>query len=608
SVAKHGDAFVCDWEYCTDLFHPDTITRMTEHFEVLLVGIINKPEQTISQLPLLTETEQEQLQTWNQTETDYPEELTIVDLFEERVKKTPDNIALVFEDQQLSYRELNRKANQLAHYLISLKTGNDNGPLIADNSLVGICVERSLEMVIGLLGILKAGNAYVPFDSEYPLLRLQFMLDNSSVPVMLSQSHLLERLSLPKTKVVCLDSEWEQIETYSGKNPARQSGPKDLAYVIYTSGSTGKPKGVMVEHLGLANIIQAQVQKFDIQTGSQILQFVSLCFDVATADIAMTLFQGATLHLLPKQSIVVGENLLSQLRQRKITHLQIPVSVLSTLVLEELPDLQVIIVGGDVCTSELVTKWSKGRKFINAYGPTESTVCVSLNECKDDGNSPLIGKPIANTHIYILDSDHNPAPPRIPGELCIAGRGLARGYLNHPGLTIEKFIEIEIFGKRQRLYKTGDLARWLPDGNLEFLGRLDNQVKLRGFRIELSEIEVNLSQHEAVKEAVVVLHNKKDNPCLAAYVTLAMSIDEVAGILRTWLKSRLPEYMLPSNFTVLDKLPLTPNGKIDCKALPVPDLTTFTGTYEAPRTDTEERLVEVWNHVLRQTTIGIHDN
>ncbi len=607
SVAERGDLFVCDWEYCTDLFRSDTVKRMTEHFRILLEGIINIPEQALSQLPLLTETEQLQLQNCNKTETNYSKDLTIVDLFEAQVKKTPDNIALVFENQQLSYRELNEKSNQVANYLISLKTDADNYTQVTYNSLVGICVERSLEMVIGLLGVLKAGGAYVPLDPDYPLSRLQFMLEDSNVDVLLSQSHLIERLPLSKSKVVCLDSQWQQFEACSGENPVRQSRPEKLAYVIYTSGSTGKPKGVMVEHLGLANLIHAQVQQFDIQSGSQILQFVSLSFDVATADIAMTLSQGATMYLLPKEFLVLGENLLSYLGLRKITHIQIPVSVLATLVPKKLPDLKVIIVGGDVCSSELVAKWSCGRKFINAYGPTESTVCATLSDCKDDGNLPSIGKPIANTKIYILDTNHNPTPPGIPGELCIAGIGLARGYLDRPELTAEKFIEIEIFDKRQRIYRTGDLARWLPDGNLEFLGRLDNQVKLRGVRIELGEIESILRKYESVKDTVVALYKEKDNPVLVAYVTLAMPIDNVSKVLRTWLKIHLPEYMLPASFTVLEKLPLTSNGKIDRKALPMPDLS-IKSKQHSPLSETENLLCNLWSDILgvEVTSISSH--
>ncbi len=629
SIAEQGDELVCDWEYCTDLFRQETIARMREHFQILLEGMVTNPLQSVSQLPLLTETETQRLQEWNKTETDYQKDKTIVNLFQEQVEKTPDNIAVVFEDRQLTYRELNRKSNQLAHYLLNLKSETDNSSLITENCIVGICIERSLEMVIGLLGILKAGGAYVPLDPEYPEQRLQFMLEDSQVPVLLTQSNLLDMLPVvgaslsgcSRPNVVCLDSEWETITNYSAENQIRQSGPGDLAYVIYTSGSTGQPKGVMIRHFGLINLIYDQIQQFDIQSGSQILQFVSLSFDVAMADIAITLSQGGTLHLLLKQSLSVGENLIPKLRYNKITHIQIPVSVLATLESENLPDLQVVIVGGETCPSELVTKWSSGRKFINAYGPTEMTVCATLTECQADGNLPPIGKPISNTKIYILDINLNPIPLGIPGELCIAGAGLARGYLNCPDLTEEKFIEIEVFGKPQRIYKTGDLARWLPDGNLEYLGRLDHQIKLRGFRIELGEIEANLSRYDAVREAVVVFYDKDDNKRLIAYVTLdneqsrvysseALLTDNRTLIteLRSWLKARLPEYMVPSSFTVLDTMPLTPNGKIDRKALPTHDLQVFQNSYEAPRTDTEQRLVDVWENVLKLSGIGIHDN
>ncbi|RKZ91700.1 MAG: non-ribosomal peptide synthetase [Candidatus Parabeggiatoa sp. nov. 1] len=600
SIAEHGDVFICDWEYNTDLFRPETITLLSEHFHVLLEGILNHSEQSLSKLPILTEAEQQQLLAWNQTETDYPKDQTIVDLFQAQVEKTPENIAVVFEGQALSYQVLNTKANQLAYYLMTLEVGAE--------TLVGICVERSLEMVIGLLGILKAGGAYVPLDPDYPQQRLQFMLEDSSVAVLFSQSHLLERLPVSTAKVVCLDSEWEQIAAGSGENPPRQSGPKNLAYVIYTSGSTGMPKGVMIEHIGLTNLIQVQIQAFDIIQESRLLQFASFSFDASVSEMATTLTSGATLQLGSTNKFLPDEQFIKLINRQSITHVTLPPSFLVALPQEKLSGLETMVVAGEVCSSELVTKWSSGRKFINAYGPTESTVCATMTECQADGNSPPIGKPIANTKITILDANHNPTPLGIPGELCIAGAGLARGYLNRPELTAEKFIEIEVFGKPQRLYKTGDKARWLPDGNLEYQGRLDHQVSLRGFRIELSEIEVSLSQHEAVKEAVVVLYNVDSNPRLVAYVTLAIKTDEVSYVLRTWLKTRLPEYMLPASFTVLDKLLLTPNGKINRKALPAPDSLATNKHYQAPRDTVELQLAPIWENVLEVRPIGINDN
>ncbi len=617
SVSEQSDQFVCYWEYNTDLFRPDTVTRMAEHFQVLLEWIVKNPEQTLMQFSLLTETDQQQLLAWNQTETNYREDQTIVDLFEAQVEKTPDNVAVVFENHELSYRELNRKSNQLAHYLLSLKCCKNNGILHTDNCLVGICIERSMEMVIGLLAILKAGRAYVPLDPDYPLSRLQFMLEDSSVPVLLSQSPLMERFPVSRAHVVCLDTEWEQIACYSGENPERQSGPEELAYVIYTSGSTGIPKGAMNLHKGICNRLLWMQDAYKLTVADTVLQKTPFSFDVSVWEFWWPLFVGARLTIAKPGGHKESDYLIKLIEQEQITTIHFVPSMLQVFLQEpavqDCHSLKRVICSGEALPVELEVRFLTRLPAVelhNLYGPTEAAVDVTYWACQRDNplNCVPIGVPIANTQIYILDVHHNSAPPGIPGELCIAGKGLARGYLNRPELTAGKFIEIEMFGKRQRIYRTGDLARWLPDGNLEFLRRLDNQVKLRGFRIELSEIEVTLSQNEAVKEAVVALYNKEDNSSLAAYVTLTMSIDDVSGVLRTWLKARLPEYMLPASFTVLEKIPLTPNGKIDRKALPIPDLTTFFETYEAPRTDTEQRLVEVWNHVLKQANIGIHDN
>jgi len=607
SVAEHSDVFVCDWEYNTDLFRPDTITRMTEHFQVLLEGVLNNSEQALSQLPLLTEAEQQQLQIWNQTETDYPKDQTIVDLFQAQVEKTPNNIAVVFEEQVLSFSELNTKANQLAHYLITLGLGAE--------TLVGICVERSVDMVIGLLGILKAGGAYVPLDPNYPKERLQFMLENSELTVLLSQSHLLERLPLSMAKVICLDSELEQIVDYSRENPVRQSGPENLAYVIYTSGSTGVPKGTLLTHKSLSNYLNWALNEYNPTQGSGVPVQSSIAFDATITSLYLPLLSGTRAILLPEKQEL--DNLAKILRHSnqlsliKITpaHLE----ALNQQLEKYAQSTYALIIGGEALTTGQIQPWltyAPQVRLINEYGPTESVVgcCIYDARGQTDLSSHVpIGRPIANTQIYILDANHNPTPLGIPGELCIAGRGLARGYLNRPSLTSEKFIEIEIFGKHQRIYKTGDLARWLPDGNLEYLGRLDHQVKLRGFRIELGEIEATLIQHEIVKEAVVILHNQEDNPSLVAYVTLDRSIDEASVVLRTWLKTRLPEYMLPANFTVLDKLPLTPNGKINRKALPVPDLA-IQAEQQAPRTETEHLLCNLWSQVLGIEVTSILSN
>jgi amino acid adenylation domain-containing protein len=579
-------------EYRTDLFEKATIERMIGHFQTLLEGIVANPLEHISELPLLTKHEQHQLVQWNDTQIDYPKDKCIHQLFEAQVESTPEAVAVRFEDQQLTYRELNKNANQLAYYLQTLG--------VKPEVLVGICVERTIEMVIGLLGILKAGGAYVPIEPNYPLARIRYMLEDSTAPLLLTQSHLKAQLSELEHESVVVYLDEVDLANQPTENPLSNNFAKDLAYVIYTSGSTGKPKGVMIEHFGAVNLATFQHHYFHTNTDSRILQFASLSFDAATWEVLMSLCSGATLQLVPMSQIQT--DLTDILQKQAITHATLPPSVLNVLSNSNLSHLKYLIVAGEACSPELVRQWTQpGRHFINAYGPTETTVCASVFECTPDGDKPPIGQSIANTRIYILDKNNQPLPPSIPGELCIAGDGLARGYLNRPELTAEKFIEVELFGKTERIYKTGDLAKWLPDGNLEYLGRIDHQVKLRGFRIELGEIEATLIQHENVKEAVVILQT--DNPRLVAYVTLAIPIDEVTGVLRTWLRARLPEYMLPASFTVLDKLPLTPNGKIDRNSKELSG-----ENFIAPRSHKEKRLADIWCQVLGIDKIGIHDN
>ena len=607
------------FKYNNDLFDVDTIKRMAEHFEVLLRGIIQDPVQQITALPLLTQEEQQYLLEWNQTETVYPKDKTIVDLFQEQVEKTPDNIALVFEDRQLTYRELNQKANQLSHYLLSLKTDTDNSPLITGNRLVGICVERSLKMVIGLLGILKAGCAYVPLDPYYPLQRVQFMIEDSQVSMLLTQSHLQERLPTSQMKVIDLEKEWEQIEGYSDENPVRQSGPEDLAYVIYTSGSSGKPKGVMVEHRAFANFLLSMQQRVGLTSTGKLLALTTLSFDIAALELYLPLITGAQTILISRNTANNGESLAHKLVEAQITIMQATPATWKMLIQSGWHQVTplTILCGGEALPPQLgQTLLKNSQQLWNVYGPTETTIWSTMHNVTLHQEKPeLIGQPVANTHIYILDMNLNLTPPGIPGELCIAGAGLARGYLNRPELTREKFIEIELSGHCQRIYKTGDSARWLPDNtsddaNLEYLGRLDQQIKLRGFRIELGEIEAELSKHEAVGEAVVVLLDKVNDPCLAAFFTVTMPIDETVlnvSTLREHLRKMLPDYMIPSYFVQLEKIPLTSNGKTDKKALPNPkEAKIERGTgYIAPRDKLERKISLIWQEVLGIKNIGV---
>ncbi|MEH2305427.1 amino acid adenylation domain-containing protein [Nostoc sp.] len=594
------------WNYNTDLFDDSAIARMMGHFVTLLEAIVANPQQRIDQLPMLTQSEERQLLIeWNDTQVDYAFDKCIHQLFEEQVERTPDAVAVVFENQQLTYRELNSRANQLAYYLQSLGVKPD--------VLVGICVERSLEMVVGLLGILKVGGAYVPLDPEYPKDRLSFMLADAQVPVLISQQRLLDRLPEYQVKLICLDEVWSEILQNKQNNLIEVVKSSDLANVIYTSGSTGKPKGVTVEHTGLCNLAQAQIQAFGLSGDSRVLQFASFSFDACISEILMALGSGARLCLGTKDSIMPGMPLIERLKNDGITHVTLPPSALAVLPVEELPTLQTIIVAGEACPLELMRQWSKGRNFFNAYGPTEASVCAAIAKCTPKDQKISIGRPIANTQIYILDQNLQPVPVGVPGELHIGGAGLARGYLDRPELTQEKFIPNPFYNSKfkiqnSKLYKTGDLARYLTDGNIEYLGRIDNQVKIRGFRIELGEIEAALSQHQDVQSSVVIVREDiPGNKRLVAYIVPQPQITPTVSVLRSFLKEKLPEYMVPNAIVILESLPLTPNGKIDRRVLPEPS-SELSEKYVAPRTPIEEILAVIWQQVLKLELVGKHDN
>ena len=602
--------------YNSDLFVPETVRRMSEHLQVLLEGIAHNPEGDIYSLPMLTQAETRCLVEWNRTDRDYPSGETIVELFERQVEKTPSAVAVVFEEERLTYRRLNERANQLAHHLAVLmnraQTGTRNPR--TRNQLIAIAVERSAEMVIGLLGILKAGGAYLPIDPTYPAERIQYMLTDSAAPLLLTQSRLKAHLSvdMPSYEVICLDETGFQSQPTT--NPVVNRCMTDLAYVIYTSGSTGKPKGVMIEHKGLVNLVRSQIDTFRLLPESRVLQFASFSFDASVSEITTTLLSGAALYLPSKYILLDPTDFTVMMADEKISHVTLPPSFLNNLSAPALPpvlpDLKTLVVAGEACPAELMGQWAGQVRFINAYGPTENSVCTSMAVCSPNPDvSVHIGRPIPNIRIYILDSRFRPTPPGIPGELSVAGVGLARGYLNRPGLTAEKFVETELFGRKERIYKTGDLARLRPDGNLEYMGRLDHQVKVRGFRIELGEIEAVLGQQAFVREAVVTVYEAEGDRRLVAYFTRADDVpDSESNLkpadLRELLNLQLPDYMIPNYFIVLDKLPLTPNGKIDREALPAPELKTVTG--DKPATATEEILAGLWSKLFKGATINRH--
>ncbi len=604
--------------YSTVLFEAATIERMGGHLQCLLEGLVADPTQPICTLPLLTETERHQLLVaWNQTSTNYPREYCVHQLFEAQVACTPDAVALVYEEESLTYDELNRRANRVAHHLQKLGIGPEG--------LVGICMERSVEMLVGLLGILKAGGAYVPLDPAYPAERLAFMIEDARVLLLLTQKRLLARLPQHQARDVCLDTDWEYIDSERIDNPLCSVTGTNLAYVIYTSGSTGKPKGVAMCHHSLCNLIVWQLESTALFEGARTLQFASLSFDVSFQEIFSTLCSGGTLVLLAEKLRRDMEQLLHLLNRESIARLFLPFVALQQLA--EVADshklfpvhLCAVITAGEqlLITSSIRCLFDqlKGCMLHNHYGPSESHVATAFTlEGFPEQWSPLppIGRPIANTQIYLLDEHQMPVPIGLPGELYIGGTGLARGYLNRPELTAERFITNPFCAEPSaRLYRTGDMARYRSDGTIEFLGRLDQQVKIRGFRIEIGEIEALLSEHPDVREVVVLVRELAlGEKRLVAYVVPHERCALSSSGFRGFLEERLPEHMVPSFFILLESLPLTASGKIDRRALSTMAWTASNAeeTLVGARTQLEETLTEIWAAVLGLRQVGIHDN
>jgi amino acid adenylation domain-containing protein len=593
--------------YNTDLFNPDTIRRVIDHFKNLLESVVRNPGERIFNLSMLSETERHQLLVaWNDTERDYPTTKCIHHLFEEQVEKTPYATALVFQEQQLTYWELNQRANQLAHYLRKQGVGPE--------VLVGICLERSLEMVIALLGILKASGAYVPLDAEYPRERLAFILEDASVSVLLTHLKLLPQFPDLKAGVICIDKDWEEIAQESDGNPNNLATAGNLAYVIYTSGSAGQPKGVQIQHSSVVNLLSSMRRRPGLTSLDRLLAVTTLSFDIAGLELYLPLTVGGQTIVVTREVASDGGWLANKLSGAEATVMQATPSSWAMLLdnrWEGSSQLK-ILCGGEALPKKLADQLlCRSSSLWNMYGPTETTIWSANCQVSADWERVPLGRPIDNTQMYILDANFQPVPIGVPGEIYISGEGLARGYLKQPDLTAEKFLP-NPFSKQagKRLYKTGDIARYLPDGSIEFLGRMDSQVKIRGYRIELGEIEAVLSQQPAVLEAVVVAQNDALDKRLVAYVVHRPGADISANELRGFLKQKLPDYMIPSAFGVLDALPLTPNGKVDRKALPAPDHSPreLKESYQAPRTPAEEMLVEIWAEILKLERIGIHDN
>ena len=593
------------FQYATDLFDGSTIERLAGHFRTLLEGIATARHASISELPLLSECERRQLlDEWNDTAAIYPLKKCVHELFAEQARGTPEKVAVVYEDREITYGELDRRSSQLAHHLRELGVGPE--------VVVGLCVERSPEILIGLFGILKAGGTYLPLDPSYPQMRLGYMLTDARASVLVTQASLRGHLLEDNARIVQIDADWSEIERHPVTAPRSTVLPGNAAYVIYTSGSTGKPKGVMVSHVSVANLLHAMAARLDIESSDVLISVTPISFDIAGLELYLPLVLGGRVVLISRSAATDATKLLAELSKNSGTVLQATPATWQMLVdtgWSPGSDLK-ILCGGEALSKELAkTLVSGGSDVWNLYGPTETTIWSTASQLKQ-AESIAIGRPIANTRVYVLDRDFCLVPVGVRGELYIGGIGLARGYLGRADLTAERFVPSP-FGDGERLYRTGDLARWRSDGELEYLGRIDNQVKVRGFRIELGEIEEALRSHAKVQNAFVVVYEEKPGEKrLVAYAVSQQASHAVleAGELRAYLKKSLPEYMVPSAFIVLGELPLTPNGKIDHRGLPKPEEREEISMYEAPSLPIEEALTRIWAEVLKLDRVGIHDN
>jgi amino acid adenylation domain-containing protein len=606
SLVERNGALRGAWEYNADLFDGETLRRMAGHLQRLMESIVDKPEQLISRLPILTESEQQQFEEWNSTKREYDSDHCLHVLFEAQVKRTPESVALVFGNERLSYAELEARANQLARHLRNSGVGAE--------VRVGILMDRSVEMVVGLLGVLKAGGAYVPLDPQYPQERLTWMLEDAAVAVLLTAQKYAEWLGPTAAHIVCMESEEATIGEQS-KEPLEVAVAADnLAYVIYTSGSTGRPKGVAISHRSASMLIHWALECFSAADLAGVLASTSICFDLSVFELFVPLSGGG--------KVVLAESalLLATLpAAREVTLINtVPSAFAELLRGGDVPEtVRTVNLAGEVLSHRLareVYRQEHIAALYNLYGPTEDTTYSTYTlvpfRCDE---SPTIGRPVANTEAYVLDRHLRVVPIGVAGELWLGGAGLARGYLNRPDLTAERFMP-HPFGHEAggRLYKTGDLARYRSDGEMEYIGRTDQQVKIRGFRIELGEIEAALERHPSVREAVVIA--REDNigeKRLVAY--LAATEESAAGSvseLRGYLKKQLPEYMVPALFVMLSELPQTPNGKVDRNALPAPSgaRPDLEREYVAPRNELEQQVAAIWQELLRVEQVGIHDN
>jgi amino acid adenylation domain-containing protein len=614
SFEDHGEKLCGAITYATDLFDRTTIAGIARHWQNLLAGACEDPAKRISELGILSAEEKNRIvYDWNDTSAEFPNNC-VHELFERQAAKTPDLTAVVYQGKTLSYRELNERANQVAHYLRKRGVGPE--------ALVGVCLNRTPEMVIGLLGIWKAGGAYVPLDPAYPQDRLSYMLTDSAAKFLLTSSELKHLFPSAADKSILLDSDWSQISKESSANPAPSAAPSNLAYVMYTSGSTGEPKGAMILHSGLVNYLWWAIGAYRVEAERPVPVHSSISFDLTVTSLYPALLAGGHVELL--QEDVGAQNLIAALKKPdhrslvKITpaHLELLSQQLSS---EEAATVtKTFVIGGEALLAENLVLWREfapETRLINEYGPTETVVgcCVYEVRAEDPPTGPvLIGRPIANTQLYILDGKLQPVPVGVKGDLYIGGAGVARGYLNRADLTQKKFIPDPFSGKSEaRLYKSGDLARYRKDGTLEYLGRVDDQVKVRGYRIELGEIEAALAAYSGVQSCTVLaVEDTPGNKQLVAYAIPQGNRSLSAEDIKEFLKQSLPEYMVPAQFVFLESFPLTQNGKIDRKALPAPTHGNISAAHEfiAPSTETEKKVAAMWAELLKVERIGIHDD
>jgi amino acid adenylation domain-containing protein len=602
-----AEGISCTFEYNTDLFNAERIQRMLHHLRILAENLVRDPARRLSELEILTPAERQELVVdCNQTHLDFADRTTLHALFEQQAQRTPHAIAVQFEAEQLSYRALNERANQLAHHLQSLGVKPD--------TLVGLFHERSLNMIVALLGILKAGAAYVPLDPSFPEDRLNYMVENSGMRALVTQASLDGLLAARPQSVVRLDSDWPQISRLPASTQVQLNAPADhLAYVLYTSGSTGKPKGVEIEHSAIVNLLLSMQREPGFTAADTLLAVTTLSFDIAGLELYLPLISGGRVVVASREDTHDPVRLMRRMEESRCTVMQATPTTWRALIRtgwNGAPTLK-ILCGGEAFPPDLAEQLkSRCGELWNMYGPTETTVWSTICEISAVNGPVSIGKPIANTQVFVLDPHRNLQPVGVAGELYIGGAGVARGYLNRPDLTTERFVASP-FKPKERLYRTGDMARWLPNGKLECLGRIDNQVKLRGFRIELDEVEAVLSRHPGVRQCVVSASDEitGDKKLVAYYEAKSNKPIDVDG-LREHMKQSLPDYMIPTMWAALPALPLTPNGKIDRKALPRVEQQQIDSSSDrvSPRTGTEKTLAKIWEEVLGARNAGVHDD